>query len=404
MRAQRKIPLAVVAMALGSLGLLATTSCEDDRLSYADGAPCYTGPERTLGVGECRAGVWSSSISACRLEVLPAIEDCDGLDNDCDAETDELADIRRSTTFGKVCNGGRADLDYGYLSDCSLGTLECQNGSWACFGVEHGSSEKCDGRDNDCNGRVDDIPPSLCYSGDVRQLLLRDSACKAGVVQCDPIWWSEYCHGEVTPIAEVCGNSLDDDCDGAVDEPAENAPQAMLDVVFHIDRSGSMDEEIERVVQVIQTVAQQLDVTYDVRWAAMAFPDPDEDTYPFILAPFGSAGDLIEALKKLELDGGVEPVYDSVVMAVNDEQMKWRNASTKIHLIWTDEPGRNQSAHTEADAARVLREAGHLAVVFCSPFDYGDYDALGRFFPISSASVEFIATLLLDQVLLPRCQ
>ncbi len=55
---------------------------------------CYEGkPDKTKGVGLCKGGVATcdaaGKLSACKGQVLPKPEACDGLDNDCDAEKDE---------------------------------------------------------------------------------------------------------------------------------------------------------------------------------------------------------------------------------------------------------------------------------------------------------------------------
>ncbi|MFO0556520.1 MAG: MopE-related protein [Polyangiales bacterium] len=47
-------------------------------------------------------------------------------------------------------------------------------------------------------------------------------ACRRGVQRCigsgELGRWSETCEGAVAPVAERCGNMIDDDCDGATDE------------------------------------------------------------------------------------------------------------------------------------------------------------------------------------------
>jgi len=52
---------------------------------------CYTGPAGTLGVGECRSGIETcleGTWSRCEDQSIPKDENCDGLDNDCDGNTD----------------------------------------------------------------------------------------------------------------------------------------------------------------------------------------------------------------------------------------------------------------------------------------------------------------------------
>lgn len=54
--------------------------------------PCYSGELKTKGIGICKAGVKSCKSGywqQCTGEVIPGIEICNNLDDDCDGETDE---------------------------------------------------------------------------------------------------------------------------------------------------------------------------------------------------------------------------------------------------------------------------------------------------------------------------
>jgi hypothetical protein len=67
--------------------------------------------------------------------------------------------------------------------------------------------EVCDGMDNDCNGMVDDgLGQTSCGTGACQNTVQN---CVMGMPQsCTP----------GTPSTEICGNTIDDDCDGQVDE------------------------------------------------------------------------------------------------------------------------------------------------------------------------------------------
>ena len=86
--------------------------------------------------------------------------------------------------------------------------------------VEDGGPDLCDGRDNDCDGLVDEGPdggdpvaPGQCATGDPGICAAGQRACVDGNVVCVP---------DNEPQVEIC-DGFDNDCDGIIDEELVNA-------------------------------------------------------------------------------------------------------------------------------------------------------------------------------------
>ncbi len=162
------------------------------------------------------------------LDVNPdADELCDGLDNDCDGETDEdsALDVLAwyadddGDGFGDASNSVAACMaPAGFLGD----STDCDDSDAA---VNPDASELCNGVDDDCDGDTDEddaADASIWYAdsdGDgYGDLASTTTACAAPVgygsdhADCDD--------GDpgVNPAADELCNELDDDCDGDVDE------------------------------------------------------------------------------------------------------------------------------------------------------------------------------------------
>jgi len=171
---------------------------------------CYTGPAGTAGVGICRAGVqmcMGGSFTACVGDVLPGAETCDGRDENCNGTIDD-------GVVPRACYAGPAGTVG--VGVCRAGTQSCIAGTFgACTGEVLPSAETCDGRDNNCNGTVDEgIAPRVCYSGPAGTAGV--GLCRTGTQTCSGGAFGA-CAGEIVPVAEVC-DGLDNNCNAMIDD------------------------------------------------------------------------------------------------------------------------------------------------------------------------------------------
>jgi hypothetical protein len=172
---------------------------------YAVRVEAATVCARSSAFGQCfgTRGCGPGGLSACDAAVA-AQELCDGLDQDCDAATDE-----GFAGLGAPCDGDDSD-------QCAEGTLGCSaaGDGVSCGDLTADAVERCDAVDEDCDGATDE-------DFGVGAACVGVGACGAGVWECAGLA-AARCSTDPGGSAdgaqpELC-DGVDDDCDGATDE------------------------------------------------------------------------------------------------------------------------------------------------------------------------------------------
>ena len=192
----------------------------DARDSIADATPAELASLACATEGVCHA---KPAIATCKAGVLhcdyaqvpgwAGAEPCDGLDNDCDGQTDEGFSYG-GHAVGQPCTG---------VGACGAGTVQCQGGQAVCSsnpggGKSAAGPELCDGLDDDCDGLTDE---GFSVGGlPVGSPCLGVGECGLGTVVCggDTAQCSSNPGGPGSGAQPEACNGRDDDCDGQTDE------------------------------------------------------------------------------------------------------------------------------------------------------------------------------------------
>lgn len=294
-----------------------------------------------------------------------AAEACDGLDNNCNGKADLDDPLISDPRLGQRC--GEVPPEKAGIGECRYGKTACENGAVLCKGAAGVTNETCNGKDDDCNGVTDEGAASfeLCWSP-ANPLV---GECKPGVYVCSGGKIDRTrCLNEVLPVAEQC-NGKDEDCDGQIDDGARsNNP---VYVLFHLDCSGSMDDKISQIKTFLNDLNTLPSVyqSSQIRFGLALYPESSSAQLPWVHQTYTDLNTFRGSLASVSTSGcgWFEPGVDSVAFGLCSSRptTEWAQSSqcrTLYDSEWNRCGGANgtASAHPAGSICRSILTGGYL--------------------------------------------
>jgi hypothetical protein len=187
-----------------------TDCCSTGNLGDCDNT--NTGTRCKRGKWQCAqpGGACTAGAKTCVGSVAKSLEICDTIDNDCNGVPDDVPGVGTPCTGGGIFTGG----------ECKA-VLQCVTGNPVpqCVQTVGPTPETCNGKDDNCNGQIDDNGPPLAQNplpgvGVACMVPIppaNQPPCKAGTTVC--VAGMIECQGAVGPMPNQC-NGISTDCTG----------------------------------------------------------------------------------------------------------------------------------------------------------------------------------------------